>query len=102
MLLSVELPKLDIDFECFEEKEFESLGLAGYNDGKKVCTFLAAAKYASSLSAGISMILTSRRVYDELTAEGSLGVSYGICIVDNPRLTFFLLHNALCSSQEYA
>lgn len=102
MLLSVELPKLDIDFECFEEKEFESLGLAGYNDGKNVCTFLAAAKYASGLSTGISMILTSRKVYDELTAEGILGGGYGICIVENPRLTYFLLHNALCSSREYA
>ena len=102
MLLSKELPKIGIDCQCFDEKEFESLGLAGYNDGKNVCTFLAAAKYAAGLSEGISMILTSQKVYDELMSTSSLGGSYGICIVDNPRLTYFLLHNALCDSEDYA
>ena len=102
MLLSKELPKIGIGCQCFDEKEFESLGLAGYNDGKNVCTFLAAAKYAAGLSEGISMILTSQKVYDELTSAGSLDGSYGICIVDNPRLTYFLLHNALCDSGSYA
>ena len=102
MLLSKELPRIDIDYQCFNEKEFDSLGLAGYNDGKNVCTFLAAAKYAAGLSKGVSMILTSQNVYDELKDAGSLGGSYGFCIVDNPRLTYFLLHNALCDSENYA
>lgn len=102
MLLSRELPRIGIECQCFNEKEFNSLGLAGYNDGKNVCTFLAAAKYAAGLSEGISMILTSQKVYDELTEAGSLGGNYGICIVDNPRLTYFLLHNALCDSEDYA
>lgn len=102
MLLSAELPKIGIDCRCFDEKEFNSLGLAGYNDGKDVCTFLAAAKYSVSLSKGISMILTSQKVYEELMSAGSLDGSYGICIVDNPRLTYFLLHNALCDSADYA
>ena len=102
MLPSKELPKIGIGCQCFDEKEFDSLGLAGYNDGKNVCTFLAAAKYAAGLSEGTSMILTSQKVYDELMSAGSLGGSYGICIVDNPRLTYFLLHNALCDSESYA
>ena len=102
MLLSKELPRIGIECQCFDEKDFESLGLAGYNDGEKVCTFLAAAKYAAGLSEGISMILTSQKVYDELMAAGNLSGGYGICIVDNPRLTYFLLHNALCDSEEYA
>ena len=102
MLLSKELPKIGISCRCYDEKEFESLGLAGYNDGKNVCTFLAAAKYAGGLSEGVSMILTSQKVYDELTESGSLKGDYGICIVDNPRLTYFLLHNALCDDPDYA
>lgn len=102
MLLSAELPKIGIECRCFDEKEFSSLGLASYNDGSDVCTFLAAAKYAAGLSEGISMILTSQKVYDELMSAGSLGGSYGICIVDDPRLTYFLLHNALCDSADYA
>ena len=48
------------------------------------------------------MILTSQKVYDELTRAGSLCDNYGICIVDNPRLTYFMLHNELCESEEYA
>ena len=102
MLLSVELPKIGIECSCFDEKEFCSLGLAGYNDGKSVCTFLAASKYASGLSDGISMILTSRKVYEELRETADLSGDFGICIVDNPRLAYFLLHNALCSSESYA
>ena len=102
MLLSKELSKIGINCKCFDEKEFSSLGLAGYNDGKDVCTFLAAAKYAAGLSEGISMILTSQKVYDELISAGSLGGSYGICIVDNPRLAYFLLHNGLCDNEDYA
>jgi len=101
MLLSKELNKLGIKYECFSEKEFNSLGLAGYNDGKNVCTFLAASKYVAGMSEGISMILTSQKVYDELTDANSIDGSYGICIVDNPRLTYFLLHNALCKTSNY-
>lgn len=102
MLLSRLLPEIGIECRCIGENEFSSLGLAGYNDGKNVCTFLAAAKYAAGLSEGISMILTSKKVFDELTESESLNENYGICIVDNPRLTYFLLHNALCESEDYA
>ena len=101
MLLSKELNKLEINYQCFNEQEFYSLGLAGYNDGRNVCTFLAASKYVDGMSEGISMILTSQKVYDELTDANSLNESYGICIVDNPRLTYFLLHNALCKTSNY-
>ena len=102
MLLSKELPIIGIECKCFNEREFESMGLAGYNDGHDVCTFLAATKYVSSLSPGISMVITSQKVYDELKSKGSLRNDYGICIVDNPRLSYFLLHNALCASKKYA
>lgn len=101
MRLSTKLPEIGIDCRCLNERDFDSLGLAGYNDGKNVCTFLAAAKYAKGLSSGISMILTSEKVYEELQAASELSDTYGICIVDNPRLTYFLLHNALCSSPDY-
>ena len=102
MLLSAELPKIGIECKCIKEKEFDSLGLAGYNDGKNVCTFLAAAKYAAGLSEGITMILTSEKVFEELISEGGLNGSYGICIVENPRLAYFLLHNYLCNTLDYA
>ena len=102
MLLSVELPLIGIDCKCYEEREFSSLGLAGYNDGKDVCTFLAASKYAAGLSDGISMILTSEAVWKELEESGFKADKYGICVVDNPRLAYFLLHNALSERSEYA
>ncbi|MBR2706475.1 MAG: UDP-3-O-(3-hydroxymyristoyl)glucosamine N-acyltransferase [Mogibacterium sp.] len=102
MLLSKELSRIGIGCSCYAEKNFDSLGLAGYNDGKNVCTFLAAANYATGLSDGINMILTSQSVYDELKGADRLLGNYGICIVENPRLTYFLLHNALCDSKHYA
>ncbi|MCF0140857.1 MAG: UDP-3-O-(3-hydroxymyristoyl)glucosamine N-acyltransferase [Mogibacterium sp.] len=101
MYLSRELPSIGIECSCFGEKEFFSLGLAGYNDGKGVCTFLAAAKYAAGLSEGISMILTTQAVYDELSEQGAISDAYGICIVDNPRIAYFKLHNALCNNDDY-
>lgn len=101
MYLSEELKKISIDCKCFNEKSFSSLGLAGYNDGKDVCTFLAASKYADGISDGISMIITSKSVYDELLDQKKIDDKYGICIVENPRITYFKLHNALCKNVEY-
>lgn len=101
MYLSEELKKISIDCKCFNEKSFSSLGLAGYNDGKDVCTFLAASKYADGISEGISMIITSKSVYDELLDQKKIDDKYGICIVENPRITYFKLHNALCKNVEY-
>lgn len=96
MLLSKELSLIGIDNKCINEKEFSSLGLAGYNDGKDVCTFIADAKYASELSQGISMVITTEEVSKELNGD------YGICMVDNPRITFFKLHQALSTKEGYA
>lgn len=101
MYLSEELKKISIECKCFNEKSFSSLGLAGYNDGKDVCTFLAASKYADGISEGISMIITSKSVYDELIDQKKIDDKYGICIVENPRITYFKLHNALCQNDEY-
>ena len=101
MLLSVELPKIGIACKCYDEKEFTSLGLAGYNAGHGVCTFLAASKYAAGLSSGISMVLTSESVWNELIEQGFTADTFGLCVVDNPRLAYFLLHNALCKRPEY-
>lgn len=101
MYLSEELKKISIECKCFNEKSFSSLGLAGYNDGKDVCTFLAASKYADGISEGISMIITSKSVYDELLGQKKIDDKYGICIVKNPRITYFKLHNALCQNDEY-
>lgn len=101
MYLSEELKKISIDCKCFNEKSFSSLGLAGYNDGKDVCTFLAASKYADGISDGISMIITSKSVYDELLDQNKIDDKYGICIVEDPRITYFKLHNALCQNDEY-
>lgn len=101
MYLSEELKKISIDCKCFNEKSFSSLGLAGYNDAKDVCTFLAASKYADGISDGISMIITSKSVYDELLYQNKIDDKYGICIVEDPRITYFKLHNALCQNDEY-
>lgn len=101
MLLSKELTSIGIECKCINEKEFNSLGLAGYNDGKDVCTFLAAAKYAKGLSDGISMVLTSEEVFEELRGTDTLDRGFGLCIVENPRIAYFKLHNALSENDGY-
>ena len=101
MYLSKELNKIGISCDCYNEKEFTSLGLAGYNAGKGVATFLAASKYASGISEGITMIITSQDVYDELLDKEDISDKYGICIVQNPRIAYFKLHNALCLNDDY-
>lgn len=101
MLLSKELKKIGIECKCVNEKEFSSLGLASYNDKQNVCTFITSGKYADSLSSGVSMIITNEVIYEELKGCNKLANSYGVCIVDNPRIVYFKLHCALCDDDKY-
>lgn len=100
MLLSKELKKLNIECECYNENDFESLGLAGYNHGDNVLTFAAASKYLGQLTDNVCMVLTTKEAYEEFISEHE-NTSLGFAIVDNPRLVYFLLHNCLCNNENY-
>lgn len=96
MKLSTLLIKIGIPFQCINEKEFFSLGLAGYNNGDAVCTFLDDIKYVDAISKNVTMILTNEKTYSQLKNN-----EYGICVVDNPRNTFFRIHNYLVDTNQY-
>ena len=99
MWLSILLNKIGIEAVCVDEKEFTSLGLASYNDCNScTCTFIDNEIYIKAITDNISMVLVNNQI-GEILKYGKR--EYGICIVDNPRLTFFMLHNYLSECYEY-
>lgn len=98
MLLSELLKKNDIveNYVIKNEKEIESLALSGSNIDLQFCTFVESEKYLNQLSLNATMVFTT----DELS-EKILECGKGVCIVENPRLSFFLLHNAMQDYDSY-
>ena len=88
------LNELNIKHTCIGETSFESLGLLGANVNLKLCSFLADVKYLNIIGENTSVLL----VPNEMTAVIN---HKGICKVDDPRYTFFLLHNHLLQNGEY-
>lgn len=95
MLISKYLDELNIDYELKNEDEISSLGLAGYNDGDKVATFIESSKYIDELSDSVVLVITNKETINEINDE------LGAIIVDKPRETYFRLHNLLCNYEEY-
>lgn len=99
MILSEILKKIEIDYRLIGSDEFDSLGLASYNSGEKVCTFVESEKYIDGLTENISIVLTNK---DTATAIKENGCKMGICVVKDPRGTFFRIHQSLADNSEYA
>lgn len=98
MYISNVLKEMGVPHVCYNEQEVSSLGLVEYNDGNDTCTFIENEKYVEKIPSNIRMILVRKDLLDTLKrAEGI----YGICVVDNPRLTYFSLHNYLCKDERY-
>lgn len=98
MKLSEVLGHINIENRCINERNFESLGLVGYNTGNNVCTFVESAEYLKKLTPSIVMVLVNDEVYNKIRANS---YDFGICIVDNPRFSFFRLHNYLAKQKGY-
>lgn len=82
-----------------KEKEFNWLGLTAeeYKE-KEILTFLSDEKYISEIIANnsISCVITTKEI-----AEKIKDLNYGILISENPRKTFFELHNKLVDEDFY-
>ena len=96
MKLSSILSDLNIEYRCIGERDFSSLGLIEYNNGKSVCTFAVDSRYLSNILPSVTMVLTNGSI-----AVDKENAKYGICIVENPRLAFFKVHNFLTDSEIY-
>lgn len=74
--------------------EFQTLGLAIADIDLEFCTFLDDIKYVESLKDKASMLITTPEISKEIHGRG-------VCISDNPRITFFRIHNYLVNDKEY-
>lgn len=92
------LKNINIECSCEKTGEFESLGLVGYNKGNNVCTFIENEKYINDLSHNVSVVITNEEVGRIL---GKQNKNFVVCIVENPRVTYFLIHNYLSKLEGY-
>ena len=63
-----------------------------------MCTFVDNEYYLEKLSDNIQMVLIGEDLLDTLKQYRK---SYGICVVENPRLTYFRIHNYLVNDISY-
>ena len=98
MYISKILKEMGIPHICKNEQRVSSLGLVEYNDGKDLCTFVDNEYYLEKLSDNIQMVLIGEDLLDTLKQYRK---SYGICVVENPRLTYFRIHNYLVNDISY-
>lgn len=78
------------------EKEFETLGILASKVDKKLCTFIDDEKYIKDLKSNFVMIITTKKIYEEL-----LDRDCGFYLVENPRVEFFSIHNKLANMVGY-
>lgn len=98
MLLSNILSEMNYEFRCIQEREINSMGLAGYNNADAVCTFVEDKKYLNQVTEQVTMIITNVDVAKSIDTNT---VNFGLIIVDNPRIVFFEMHNFLSTKKEY-
>ena len=98
MIISNILDEMQISYKCYKEYEVDSLGLAGYNAGDSVCTFIENEKYLKDLSDCVKVVITNEKTAATVNHDE---INCGIIIVDNPRTIFFKMHNFLSKKPWY-
>ena len=88
------LDEMGIENKIYGDDYFESLGLASSESNMKMCTFMIDTKYLDDVSDSVVLILTTEENKEKLK-------EYNLCIVKDPRNTFFMLHNYLSKKEEY-
>lgn len=80
--------------KIIEDREFETLGLASAEMDLQLCTFIENEKYIDTISKNATMIITKAELAKQIQDKG-------ICISENPRISFFKLHNYLSKTDDY-
>jgi len=86
--------EIDISYSIQIDKEFDTLGIVASVNDLSMCTFLDNEKYIDNIPKNVEMIITTEEISEKL-------FSYGICISENPRILFFLIHNYLKNNKNY-
>lgn len=91
------LSEMQIDHRLIGDGNFDTLGLMVSNTDGRICSFAENTKYLSGRSKNVSLILAKDNFIRNPGATDGLN----LCIVDEPRNTFFKLHNFLSNNEEY-
>lgn len=81
-------------YKIIEDVEFDWLALSDADLDFSFCTFIDNIKYLKNISNNAKMIITTPEISKLLSNRG-------ICISENPRISFFKLHNYLAETKEY-
>lgn len=78
-----------LDVNIYKDGEFDNLDFANSKLQNRILTFIDDEKYISTLSEYVTCIICNDRIAKILPEK------YGICLCENPRLNFYLIHNYL-------
>jgi len=101
MRLSEILEQMPDKAECVieNEKDFKQLALVASITEEPTCTFLDDSRFMDTVKDNIRMILIAPE--DAKIMKERFGDSIGYCIVKNPRILFFTIHNFLKDNKKY-
>ncbi len=78
-----------LDVNIYNDGEFDNIDFANSKLKNRILTFIDDEKYISTLSDYITCIICNDEIAKMLPKK------YGICLSDEPRLKFYLIHNYL-------
>lgn len=84
-----ELVNKIVDISISKDGEFDNLDFANSKIKNRILTFIDDEKYIRSLSEYITCIICDDKIAKILPEK------YGICLSNNPRSSFYLIHNCL-------
>lgn len=96
MNISQILKELNIEHTVYGDVEVEQLGLLQSEVGAPICSFIQNHKYIGDASQWVKVILVDEKNYEYVEDKFE-----GVCVLDNPRDSFFLIHNYLCNNYSY-
>lgn len=89
------LVEMGISSRHIGNQNFDTLGKINHQDIANVCSYISDEKYLSQLSKAVTLVITTEELSCAIATSN-------ICIVDDPKITFFLVHNYLCANGEYS
>lgn len=89
------LDEMDIKADYVGTMEFDTMALIGVDGPQKYCTFIDNDNFLNNINENISIIITNKKLAENLSF-------LNICIVEQPRIIYFMVHNYLVNNYEYA
>ena len=85
------------EYELYNEKDFDNMSILLPNRSEQSrCVFLSEKKYIKKLDDSVKMVITTDKYSDVILSK-----KCGVCVVNDPRLIFYLIHNFLATKKLY-